>query len=108
MEIVETRKKPKGNQTYTKIYSLLLQEDWVSSSSWVSREELWTSHYLKQEGDWIALVSQARGHTLGWLSNDEGVRDICGVCLLLNPNLYTYKYILIRVIRLSFLTSIKS
>ena len=45
---------------------------------------------------------------IGKLSNDEGVRDICGVCLILNPNLYTYKYILIRVIRLSFLTSIKS
>ena len=35
-----------------------------------------------------------------WLPNDEAVRDICGVCLTLNPNLYIYKYILIRVIRL--------
>ena len=53
---------------------------------------------------------------IGWLPNDEGVRDIYGVCLILNPNLYTYKYILIRVIRrekkkenvYSLITSIKS
>ena len=69
MDSVETREKPKGNQTYTKIYSSFLQEDWVSSSSWVSREELWTSYNQEQEDDRIALVSQARGHTLGWLEH---------------------------------------
>ena len=36
---------------------------------WVSREEFGTTQNQEQEGDWKALVSQARGHTLGWLEH---------------------------------------
>ena len=60
----ETKRKP---NIYQNILFILASRIELAQVLWVSREELGTTHNQEQEGDWKALVSQARGHTLGWL-----------------------------------------
>ena len=69
MEIIETKKTKRKPNIYQNILFILAKWIELVLVLWVSREELGTTHNQEQEGDWKALVSQARGHTLGWLEH---------------------------------------
>ena len=58
----ETKRKP---NIYQNILLALASGIELVQVLWVTREVLGTILNQEQEGDWRALVFQARGHTLG-------------------------------------------